>query len=142
LNPRIFLPETDSEIQSCYEAFLALRSHLSSESFVSQVHRQKNQGYQILALEYDGLVKSAAGFRITEFLAWGKILYIDDLTTLPEARGQSYASNLLDWLTTYAKSQACTAIHLDTGYQRHAAHRVYLKHGFELNCHHLMKSLA
>jgi hypothetical protein len=28
-------------------------------------------------------------------------------------------------------------VHLDTGYHRQAAHKAYLRNGFELNCHHL-----
>lgn len=142
MTPRVFFPQTDAEIEACYPAFHALRPHLTREAFLAQVRRQQAHGYQIIAVQHDGNVASAAGFRITEFLAWGKVLYLDDLTTLPEARGQGYASHLLEWLSSHAKDQGCAAIHLDTGYARHAAHKVYLKHGFELNCHHLMKTLA
>lgn len=141
MQPRLFLPQTDADIKACFEAFLALRPHLTAEGFFSQVRRQQTQGYHILALEDAGRIPSAAGFRIVEFLAWGKIMYIDDLTTLPEARGRGHAGRLLDWLDSHARSEGCVAVHLDTGYARHAAHRVYLKHGFELNCHHLMKPL-
>jgi GNAT superfamily N-acetyltransferase len=139
---RILLPQTDAELALCFPAFHVLRPHILADTFVTQVREQQNHGYQIVAFEHDGLIQSAAGFRITHFLAWGKVLYIDDLTTLPEARGQGYATRLLDWLTSHAKANNCAAIHLDTGYARHAAHRVYLNHGFKLNCHHMAKSLT
>lgn len=69
------------------------------------------------------------------------MLYIDDLTTLPEARGKGFAGALLDWLVSHAKDGGCDAVHLDTGYGRHAAHRLYLGRGFELICHHMAVEL-
>lgn len=141
MQPRLFLAREDAEIESCFEAFSVLRPHLRQDQFLSQVRRQEAQGYQVLALQHEGRIKSAAGFRLSEFLAWGKVLYIDDLTTLPEARGGGHATRLLDWLTEHAVAHGCDAVHLDTGYTRHAAHRVYFRNGFELACHHMAKSL-
>lgn len=142
LKPTIFLARTDSQIESCFEAFSVLRPHLKRDQFLAQVRRQEAQGYQLLALEDDEFVKSAAGFRLAEFLAWGRVLYIDDLTTLPDARGRGFAGMLLDWISAHAEQHGCGAVHLDTGYTRHAAHRVYLSKGFELSCHHLAKPIA
>lgn len=140
-NPHIFLARDDSQIESCFDAFAVLRPHVRREDFLPQIRRQEAQGFQVLALEQDGLVKSVAGFRSAEFLAWGRVIYIDDLSTLPEVRGRGYAGMLLDWLAEYARQQGCCALHLDSGYARHAAHRLYLNKGFELNCHHLTKML-
>lgn len=139
--PSIFLPKDDAQIASCFDAFSVLRPHLTREEFLPQVRRQEAQGYQIVALMAQGQVSSVAGFRLCEFLAWGRILYIDDLSTLPASRGKGHAGLLLDWLATHAEAQGCKALHLDTGYARHAAHRVYLGKGFELSCHHMVKSI-
>lgn len=133
----IFIADSDAEIESCFAAFSALRPHLKKNNFLPQIRRQQTQSYQILALRHAGIVKSAAGFRLTEFLAWGKVLYIDDLTTLPEETSQGFAGSLLDWLINHARSRQCQGLHMDTGYARHAAHRLYLRKGFQLNCHHL-----
>jgi GNAT superfamily N-acetyltransferase len=137
LEIEIFIASSDEDINSCFPAFKELRPSLTIEEFLPQIRRQENQSYKILALRQNGVLKSAAGFRFCEFLAWGKILYIDDLTTLSHARGNGFASTLLNWLIEHAKSSECNAVHLDTGYARHDAHRVYLKKGFQLNCHHL-----
>jgi len=142
MQSEIFLAHTDADIEACFKAFSVLRPHLSHEQFIAQVRRQRAQSFQVLALRHDGAVRSAAGFRVLEFLAWGKVLYIDDVTTLEEARGQGFAGMLLDWLVGHATNLGCNAVHLDTGYARHAAHRLYLGRGFELNCHHLALSLA
>lgn len=133
----IFIASSDEDINLSFPAFKELRPQLNFEEFLPQVRRQESQAYRILALRQNGIIKSAAGFRFCEFLAWGKILYIDDLTTLPSARGNGFAGTLLNWLIEHAKSSGCNGIHLDTGYARHAAHRVYLEKGFQLNCHHL-----
>lgn len=137
LKTRIFLATEDAEIESCFDALLVLRPHLKRDEFLSQVRRQEEQGYSILALSNGERIASAAGFRIADFLAWGRVLYIDDLTTLPEARKQGFAGLLLDWLIKHARERECNAVHLDTGYARHAAHRVYLNKGFELTSHHM-----
>lgn len=142
LNPDIFLAQSDAELDACFDVYAVLRPHLTRDRFVPQVRRQEAQGFQILALRDEGRVKSAAGFRLAEFMAWGWVLYIDDLTTLPEARGQGFAGLLLDWLAEYARQQGCQAVHLDTGYTRHAAHRVYLSKGFELSSHHMAKPIV
>ena len=89
------------------------------------------------SLKHEGIVKSAAGFRIAEFLAWGKVLYIDDLITLPAEKKRGYAGELLDWLIAYAQNQQCEGVHLDTGYTRHDAHRLYLRKGLQFKSHHL-----
>jgi len=141
LEIEIFVASSDEDIHLSFPAFKELRPKLNFEEFLPQIRRQESQAYKILALRQDGIIKSAAGFRIGEFLAWGKILYIDDLTTLQNARGNGFGGTLLDWLIAYAKSSGCTAVHLDTGYARHAAHRVYLEKGFQLNCHHLALEL-
>jgi GNAT superfamily N-acetyltransferase len=137
MTTEIFVANTDVEIEACFAVFTALRPHVRHEDFLPQVRRQQSQSYQIVALRHEGIVKSAAGFRFAQFLAWGQVLYIDDLSTLPEARSQGYADSLLDWLIEHAKSRGCQGVHLDSGYTRYAAHRLYLRKGFQLNCHHL-----
>merc|ERR1711916_121079 len=104
---------------------------------MGQVLRQKQQAYQIVALRVNDCIPSAAGFRLAEFLAWGKILYVDDLITLPEYRGRGYAAKLMDWLLQHAEANGCDGLHLDTGHQRHSAHKLYLGKGLKISSHHL-----
>jgi GNAT superfamily N-acetyltransferase len=141
MQTKIFIAQSDTEIQDCFSLFKVLRPHLNEEEFLPQVRRQQIQGYQILALEHEDMIKSAAGFRIVEFLAWGKILYIDDLVTLPDQKKRGYGGTLLDWLITHAQNKKCAEIHLDTGYARHDAHKLYLGKWFHLSAHHMSKQL-
>lgn len=132
----IFIADTDAEIQACFPVFSELRPHIQTDQFLAQVRRQQAQSYQILAVRQQGTVKSVAGFRFAEFLAWGKILYVDDLATLSGETSQGFAGALLDWLIEHAQAHGCQGVHLDSGYQRHHAHRLYLNKGFQLGSHH------
>ncbi|PKD40590.1 GNAT family N-acetyltransferase [Methylomonas sp. Kb3] len=137
----IFIADTDAEIQACFPVFSELRPHLKQEQFLAQVRRQRLQSYQILAVRQQGAVKSVAGFRFAEFLACGKILYIDDLPTLSGETAQGFAGALLDWLIAHAKAHDCRGVHLDSGHQRFTAHRLYLNKGFQLSSHHFSLTL-
>lgn len=141
MTPDIFIATTDAEIEACFPVFSHLRPHMAQRDFLPQVRRQQLQTYQILVRTQGGAVKSVAGFRFAEFLAWGKVLYIDDLATLPGETSQGLAGSLLDWLIDHARAQGCAGVHLDTGYTRHAAHRLYLRKGFRLSSHHMALEL-
>jgi GNAT superfamily N-acetyltransferase len=131
--------QTDAEILACHPALRELRPHLTSEeAFLAQVRRQQvENGYRLgYVTAPDGTVPACAGFRVGEFLAWGRIVYIDDLVTREAARKHGYAAQLMDAIVALARAEGCAAVHLDSGYQRNAAHRFYLKYGFELSSHH------
>jgi GNAT superfamily N-acetyltransferase len=135
--------KTHDEIAQSFDAFCELRPHLrSKEIFVTQVMEQYKEGYEIIAAYELDEVVACIGFRFLTTLAWGKILYIDDLITKEKNRGKGYGQILLDHVIKIAREHQCKEVHLDTGYTRHAAHKVYLKQGFEFNCHHLALKLT
>lgn len=129
--------QTDEEIASCFPVMKQLRAHLTdSEAFVQQIKRQMENGYQ-LAYLHNEKICAVAGFRFLEFLAWGKILYLDDLITDSDSRNHGYGGQLLTWVIDQAKQKKCNQLHLDSGYfQRDDAHRLYLNHGFKIVAHH------
>ena len=129
---------TDSEqIQSCYKTMHQLRPYLTSEqAFISQVQRQIQEGYCLAYIQDNGKIKALGGFRFLEFLAWGKVLYIDDLVSDAGTRRNGYGSKLLKWVINEAKKAKYDQVHLDSGPQRHDAHRLYLNHGFKIIGHH------
>lgn len=137
----IHIAESDAAILACFPVFHYLRPHLSADDFVERVRRQQEQGYQIVYIRSSERVAGVAGFRTLEFLAWGRVLYIDDLATLPGDQRHGYGGRLLAWLIAQARGAGCDAVHLDSGYQRHDAHRLYLQTGFTLNSHHFALKL-
>lgn len=128
--------KTVEEIRSCYLTIKHLRPHLDEEGFIAQVQRQMTQGYHLLACVEEGAVKAVTGFRFLEFLAWGRVLYIDDLVTDAEARKLGFGTMLLKWVIDEAKLVQCDQVHLDSGPQRHEAHKFYLKAGFKIIGYH------
>jgi len=136
MSERIFLAKEDDEIQSCYPVMAELRPHVKPDEFISRVRRQmESAGYRLACLT-DSEVKAVAGFRISECLAWGKFLYVDDLVAQSDERSKGYGGALFDWLIEYAKGEACDEFHLDSGVQRFAAHRFYLTKRMAIECHH------
>lgn len=141
-HPKIEMATDCQSIAECFTAFKELRPHLSDVfTFQKAVIRQMQQGYTIAYIKEADVV-ACIGYRIFDMLAWGKILYIDDLITKASSRGMGYGSVLLSHVIDEAKRTGCDEVHLDTGYTRHDAHRAYLKHGFQLNCHHLSLKLT
>lgn len=127
-----------SSLSACFPVFKKLRTHLKDiESFNAQVMTQIQQGYNIAYIKNDANVVACIGYRVFDMLAWGKVLYIDDLITCDTSRGKGYGGALLSYALAEGERLGCDEVHLDTSFTRHDAHRVYLKQGFQLNCHHM-----
>jgi GNAT superfamily N-acetyltransferase len=128
-----------------WEAMRALRPHLTDRAaFVARVDGvQRPEGYRLVASFAPDAeqARAAAGFRIGHNLAWGRFLYVDDLSTLPEARRQGHAGRLLAWLAEEAGRQGCDSVELDSGVgaDRQDAHRRYLNAGMRISSHHFSK---
>jgi GNAT superfamily N-acetyltransferase len=140
----IHLATSDLEINACFPVMQQLRPHLHPEEFVSRVRRQQMGGYQLVFLGGESIeeqVKAVAGFRISECLAFGKFLYVDDLVTAESDRSQGYGEQLFTWLVAYAKEQSCAEFHLDSGVQRFAAHRFYFRQRLTITSYHFAQKL-
>jgi GNAT superfamily N-acetyltransferase len=125
------------QISDCFAVMSELRPHLSLAEFIDRVRRQQHQyHYQLVYLQADDSICAVAGFRISESLAWGKFLYVDDLVTQSARRSQGSGKLLFNWLVDYACSNSCQQLTLDSGVQRFAAHRFYLRHRMEITSHH------
>ena len=128
-----------------FDAMSALRTHLAdSEAFVRQVDDvQRAEGYRLVgAFEEDWPhAAGVAGFRVAHSLAWGHHVYVDDLSTLPEARRRGNGRQLLEWLGAEGRRLGCTQLHLDSGVglDRADAHRLYLNAGLVISAHHFAR---
>lgn len=141
--PTIALATTDAKITRCFPVMAQLRPHLAQDEFVTRVRRQQEiQGYHLAFVEDASRIVAAAGFRFLESLAWGRFLYVDDLITDADARSAGHGTTLFDWLVARAREENCDALHLDSGVQRFAAHRFYLRHHMDITSHHFALPLA
>lgn len=131
------------ETARTYAAFCDLRNGLavmsSVEVFTDWVNtRQRPEGYRLVAAFLPGMQEAVAvaGFRLVHQLSRGRSIYVDDLVTLPEHRSGGYAGQLFGWLIEETRRLGCQQLDLDSGYQRHTAHRFYLNRGMVMNAHH------
>lgn len=135
--------DTDADIQRCHPVMAELRPHIPESDFVARVRRQQQEsGYRLVFREDASRVQAVAGFRIAEFLAWGRILYVDDLVTAEAARSHGHGEALFAWLVAHARAAGCAQLHLDSGVQRFGAHRFYLRQRMDITSHHFALKLA
>ena len=134
---RIMRATTPAEILRVHAVMRELRPHHADErAFVRQVQKQMREGFRLAYLESGGEIRAAAGFRILELLFSGRTLYVDDLVTREADRSKGFGAQLFDWLVEEARREQCKAFTLDSGVQRHDAHRFYLRKRMSIDSHH------
>jgi GNAT superfamily N-acetyltransferase len=123
-------------------AMSALRTAWADKTaFVERIDgHQRMEGYRLVGVfePDEPAAVAVAGFRTGHNLAWGRYLYVDDLSTLPVARRRGHARVLLHWLVEEAGRLGCDQLHLDSGVgpARAHAHRLYLSAGMVISSHH------
>ena len=126
-------------------ALLELRPrHGTPAAVAAAAAAQRPDGYRLLGAFEDGEEAiGAAGFRVQTMLVEGRVLYVDDLSTVSAARGRGAATALLAELDRIGRAEDCTALHLDSGVvpERQAAHRRYFGHGMRIASFHFSKPL-
>jgi GNAT superfamily N-acetyltransferase len=126
----------------CWEVVRELRPHLNQEEYLTLMLYMIDEGYKMIYIEEGGKGLSFCGYRHVTMLHRGRSIYIDDLCTLPVARGKGHAAMLLQYVMDEAKKEEMQSIHLDSGHQRHTAHRLYLNQGFIITSHHFALNLS
>jgi ribosomal protein S18 acetylase RimI-like enzyme len=122
--------DPDTEAGLCFPLMQQLRPHLSSEAeFAARWCRQQAAGYRLAGLWEGGRLLALAGFRIIENLVHGAHLYVDDLVTSEEARGQGHGARLLQHLREESRALGCQNLLLDTPLSNVLAHRFYYRQG-------------
>lgn len=137
----IALATTDADIARCFPVMQQLRPHLVAADFVARVRRMQREGFHLAFLESDGAVRAVAGYRYYDKLFSGKNLYVDDLVTDTTQRSHGHGRALLAWLTAEARAHGCTQLELDSGVQRHDAHRFYLRERMHISAYHFVVAL-
>ena len=134
----IELATSDEQIARTFAVMHQLRTHLDEATYVDRIKRQQAGGYLLAMLEEGALVHAVAGFRVLDQLVRGRVLYVDDLVTDEEARSRGFGDALMDWLVVRARALGCTALELDSGVQRHGAHRFYLRKRMDITAYHFV----
>ena len=141
MNGRIAIAQKDAEIQLCYAVMAELRRHISPDKFLLRVRRQIEIANYQLAYLFDGEVKAVAGFRMSEWLAGGKYLEIEDLVSKGGERSKGYGGKLFDWLVQRAEENDCDQVRLVSRVTRFNAHRFYLRKRMNIEAHYFSMNL-
>src|SRR5260221_11704522 len=84
------------ESELAYATMRELRPHLASVAeFVERVNAvQRPESYRLAGAFVEGQAEpvAVAGFRTLHTLAWGHVLYVDDLVTREAYRGHGHAA--------------------------------------------------
>ena len=141
MQPIIKKATNKEDILKCKEVILCLRPHLDSDIMADIILEMFSEGYQLAYIEEENKAVAFIGYRYMQFLYNGKHIYIDDLSTLPSARGKGYGSLLISYVEQEAIKKGYKLITLDSGFQRMDAHRLYLNKRFKIDSFHFSKSL-
>ncbi|MBV9330271.1 MAG: GNAT family N-acetyltransferase [Alphaproteobacteria bacterium] len=134
--------DDDAAVRRLHPVIRELRPHIATpEELASRVTAQRSAGYRLIYAEDQGVPVAAAGFRVSQWLAWGKTLYVDDLIVLESHRGRGFADALMEWMQGEARRQGCAEFHLDSGTHRLPAHRFYHRMGLAISSFHFSKKL-
>ena len=139
----IKLVQSENEVRATHRVMSQLRSHLGEDDYVAQVAlQQKQDNYHVVALFDGDTIRAVGGFRLATGLALGHYLYVDDLVSDADVRSKGYGSALLKWMADYGRDHGCTSLHLDSGVQRHAAHRFYLRERMDIVFYHFRMPIS
>ncbi len=122
---------TEEDIDKLIPVINELRKHRTKSELREMLTSQMQDRFEVIYIGNEEEVFAMAGFRTMEVVFSGKTLYVDDLITLPGHRQKGYGGTLLRWMIQYAKDHGYDHFSLDSGHERKAAHRLYLKHGLE-----------
>ncbi|MEP6801227.1 MAG: GNAT family N-acetyltransferase [Acidobacteriota bacterium] len=132
---------SDGEISGCYPVMAELRPHLEPKDFLPTVKRLGDTAGFRLAYLTDGEIKAVAGFRISEWLAGGRYLEVEDLVVKSGERSRGYGGELFDWLVEHARANGCLQVRLVSRVSRTAAHRFYVRKGMKFEAHYFSLDL-
>lgn len=118
-----------------------LRTDLTSEVLEQVLTEGAPQGLRFLGAFDDDRCLGVAGWRLVATTSVLRKLYVDDLVASNGARSQGVGAALLRELEQRARDAGCRVLELDSGVQRYAAHRFYLRERMNINAHHFAKTL-
>ena len=136
------LPQGDPRWSAAFPVLRELRTHLTTELLDQVLQEATAQGLRFTGLFLGEECVAIAGWRVIANTSAIRKLYIDDLCTAAAARSRGYGGQLLSLLTERAAALGCYTIELDSGVQRHDAHRFYLRERMDIVSHHFSRRVS
>ncbi|WP_229758725.1 GNAT family N-acetyltransferase [Peterkaempfera bronchialis] len=118
-------PDQPEMVRDVAPLIRALRPALGPDAFAEFAAEAHRQGLVFTAVyDGDGRCLAVAGHRVLA-TSRGRLLFVDDLVTAPEARSGGVGARLFAELEQRARRAGCVRIELDSGTANHGAHRFY-----------------
>jgi GNAT superfamily N-acetyltransferase len=121
--------ETDADILAAFRLMSVLRDRITADTFLAEIRRQQRDGYQLIGGFADGALVVLAGSRPAHTLSRGEHVFVDDLVTDPDQRGEGYGRAMLAWIAARAKAAGVPRVYLDS---RLTAKGFYEQAGFTM----------
>src|SRR5690606_3507585 len=93
----VHVAATADEVRACIGPYRELRPHIpDADELAARWEAARPEGVELAYVAGpDGDADAICLYRTLTTTAWGRVLYIDDLATLPSARGRGLAGALL-----------------------------------------------
>lgn len=136
------LPTGDARWAQALPVLRELRPHLTEALLEQILEAGASQGLRFTAILDDGACLCVAGWRVMDTTTVMRKIYVDDLVTAEAARSRGCGRLMLEHIEQRARELGITRIELDSGVQRHAAHRFYLSQHYDIVSHHFSRTLT
>lgn len=136
------LEPNDPRWESALPVLQELRPHLTVQLLEQIQQEGGSQGLRFTALFDEGGCVAIAGWRVVANTSAIRKLYVDDLSTSASERSSGHGAALLSALMERGRELGCHQIDLDSGVQRHAAHRFYLRERMDIKSYHFSRRLS
>lgn len=126
---------TTLEFREAYPVLSQLRDHLTEAAFLEQLDAMRDDGYRLFALFDDGDVVAVVGLVVRRNFFCHRHVFVEDLVTDEQHRGEGYGSRLLEYVHEFAREQSCSYVELESGLWREQAHEFYEDQGYDKVCY-------
>jgi len=128
---KLFTVTHKQDLERCFPIMKELRPHLTFETFMSIYEEShSSDGYEIVALEDEGVIQAVMGYRFLSDYVRGKHVYVDDLVTTEKSRSKGYGAILLKFAENIAQENGLKSLRLCTGIENEGGVKFYDRNGW------------
>ena len=123
---------TPKELQLAFPILKELRPELDYKDFLRLYKAARaSDRYTLVGAYFNDECVALMGYRVLNDFTHGQHLYVDDLVTTGQRRGQGFGEELIKYVEARASKLGCRKLRLCTGVKNEAAMRFYTRVGWE-----------
>jgi GNAT superfamily N-acetyltransferase len=133
---------SDADWREAGRVLKVLRPGLDIEAFAQDRDRLKDEGYRLIGIRHEGALVAVGSYVITPHPVHFRDLQIHDMATLEAFQSKGYGSLLLSAMERVGVENRCGRCCVNSRSERDAAHRFYVRNGYEDYAHGFVKKLG